>query len=702
MNVSTLVSLQRRDDVGLILIDNPPVNVLSRAVRQGLSVSLAAVLSDPSVRLVLIACSGRTFIAGMDIAEFDAPMEPPLLQDLQALIEGAAKPIVAALHGTALGGGLELALACHARVALDTARLGLPEITLGIIPGAGGTQRLPRLIGACAALDMMLSGAPVNAGRAKTLGLVDEVVSGDLLAGALAFCRTLIESGAGPRRTSEQRVDATGFDSKRIAQALQDNARALKGRTTQTVLLEALKAAVERPFGEGLALEHKLATGALATPESQALRHIFFAERRASQVPGLPKGAGKPICRAAVIGAGTMGSGIATAFADAGLPVILIDSTADGLARGEKLIRSNYAANVKRGRMTEANAAARIAQITGSLDIGAAAAADVVVEAVFEDLDLKKRVLAQIDALVSPEALIATNTSSLSVTEMAAVTRHPARVVGLHFFSPAHVMPLLEIVRGAKSEPAAIATSLEVAKTLRKIGVVSGDSFGFIGNRMMLDGYFREAEQLMLEGASPAQVDGALEAFGFPMGPNRVSDLGGNDVGTQTRVQLYRRETRPDPYFVIADALTGQGRFGQKSGSGFYRYEEGGRKAVPDPEVIALIERLARERGITRRAISAEEIVERCTLALINVGAQLLREGVAARASDIDVVWTSGYGFPRHRGGPMFHADALGLAHVRDRIQHYERFLSHYWHPAALITELAADNGTFAKRDRAQ
>jgi 3-hydroxyacyl-CoA dehydrogenase len=698
MSISCTVYFEQRDGVGTILIDSPPVNAIDRLMREGLQKAIAAAIVSPTVKTVLIACKGRTFMAGVNISEFDGPMEGPSLHDLQAAIEGATKPFVAAIHGTALGGGLELALACHYRLALSTAKLGLPEINLGIIPGAGGTQRLPRLIGARAALDFILSGKSVSAEHAKSIGLVDEIVAGDILEAARDFCVKLASTGAATRPTRDRAVDAAGFDDDGVSEVLKTHARALKGRTTQNLVVEALKAATALPFDEGLACEHRLALRSLETRESAALRHMFFAERRAGQAPDLTK-AGGTIRRAAVIGAGTMGSGIATAFADAGLPVTLIDTEASGLARGEKLIHGNYATNVKRGRMTEGEAAARIAQITGSLELADAAGADVVVEAVFEDLDLKKRVLAGVDALVSPETLIATNTSSLSVTEMAAATRHPERVVGLHFFSPAHVMPLLEIVRGEHSAPSAIATSLEVSKMLRKIGVVSGDGFGFIGNRMMLDGYFREAEQLMLEGASPQEVDRAIEAFGFPMGPNRVTDLGGNDVGTKTRAELFKRDTRPDPYFVVADSLTEMGRFGQKTGAGFYRYEDG-RNPVEDPEVTALIERLAAERGIGRRTVRAAEIVERCVLALINVGAIVLEEGVAARPSDIDVVWTAGYGFPRHLGGPMFYADTLGLGHVHERIQHYEQRLGHYWRPAALITRLATEKATFEKWDR--
>jgi 3-hydroxyacyl-CoA dehydrogenase len=690
-----VVNFEIRGNVGLILVDHPPVNAIDFATRRGLSAAIAEAAASQA-KVLLLACSGQTFMAGVDIKEFDAPMKAPLLAEIQRQLENSAKPVVAAIHGAALGGGLELALACHYRIATKSASVGLPEITLGIIPGAGGTQRLSRLIGARAAFEMMLSGKSIKAEEALALGVLDAIVDGDLIERAVAYCKMLIAGGVGPRPVSILTVDSTGFEDGAIASVLKVNARSLKGRTTQIALIESIKAAIELPFDEGLAVELRLALNALASRESAALRHMFFAERRAGNVAGIPKLSGeKKIHRVAVVGAGTMGSGIATAFADAGLPVVLIDSDVKGLERGKKLIADNYASNVKRGRMSEAAAAARMAQIEGSLDLAAAAESDVIVEAVFEDLELKKRVLAAIDAAGSSEALIATNTSSLSVTEMARATTRPNRVVGLHFFNPANVMPLLEIVRGAESDPLSLARSLQVAKILRKIGVVSGDAFGFIGNRMMLDGYFREAELLMLEGASPSDVDDALESFGFPMGPNRVSDLGGNDVGTKTRAELLKTQTRADPYFVIADALTGLGRFGQKSGLGFYKYEEGGRVAVADPEVERLIASLAAERQIVRRVLDKEEIVERCLLALINVGAALLDEGIAIRPSDIDVVWCAGYGFPRHKGGPMFHADTLGLAHVLERLRHYHGALGEYWKPTRLVEDLARTHSSF-------
>ena len=685
--------------VGKIRIDNPPVNALNREVRTGMAEALTQATANPRVKVVLITSAGSMFSAGADLKEFDGQLAGPSLQQLQETIEMAPVPVVAAISGLALGGGLELALACHYRLAHKSAKLGLPEITLGIVPGAGGTQRLPRLIGSRAALEMILSGAPITAADAKSKGLVDEVIEGDLHDSAIKFCKQLVHDGGGPRPTRDLTVP-DHLDESVISEALGAHARALRGRTTQTLVVEAVKAAT-LPFAQGIAVEAAIANKSLASRESLALRHVFFAERESGKVEAVPERSTQPeIERVAIVGAGTMGNGIAMAFADAGRSVTLIDNDEAALTRSRDIIRSNYASSVKRGRIRQETVDERTSRISGSTKLSAVSSADIAIEAVFEDMDLKKRVLSDLDSLFPSERLIATNTSTLSITELGRATAHPGRVLGLHFFVPAHASRLLEIVRGKETSSGAIATALHIAKLLKKVPVVSGDAFGFIGNRMMLDGYFREAEQLLLEGASPQQVDAALEQFGFAMGPQRVSDLGGNDVGTKVRLQLYKRESRPDPYFVIADRLTELGRLGQKTGRGFYRYQDGGRDALPDPEVEKLIETLARERGIARRKIGDEEIVERCILALINVGALVLEEGIASRASDVDVVWTSGYGFPRHLGGPMFYADTLGLAHVARRIWHYQEKLGPYWRPAGLLEKLAGENSSFEQWDR--
>jgi 3-hydroxyacyl-CoA dehydrogenase len=699
--LSDSVSYEVRGRVGLILIDKPPVNAIDYSIRTGLVAAIEHAARDAAAGIVLLACAGRTYMAGADISEFEGELKGPHLIEVLQKVEDCPKPVATVLFGTALGGGLETALACHYRAAVSSARMGLPELSLGVIPGAGGTQRMPRLIGARATLDMVLGIRPLGADEARKIGIIDEIVVGDSLEAGLKYAERLLARRAKVRRTSEGRVDATGFDDAGIAAALETHAKALKGRTTQHLLIEALKAAATLPFAEGMKVERRLGDKSIATAESKALRHLFFAERLVAKVPGLPKDRKAPALNVvAVVGAGTMGSGIATSFANAGLDVVLIDADDKGLARGVELVQSNYDTAIRRGIMTSAQAAENRGRIEAVVGTAAAKSADLVVEAVFEDMDLKKRVLGELDKLVPKHAVLASNTSTLSVTELGRSTSRPDKVVGLHFFSPAHVMKLLEIVRGDNTSPDTLVIALDVAKKLRKIGVVAGDGYGFIGNRMMLDGYWRENEQLLLEGATPEQADRILEEWGFAMGPNKVNDMGGVDVGTKARQQLFKREKRPAPYFVVSDALTLLGRLGQKTGKGVYRYEKGDRTPHPDPEVAALIEKLAAEHGIKRRKIADAEIEERCVLSLINVGAMVLEEGIAYRASDIDIVWTSGYGFPRHKGGPMFYADALGLKHVLERVRHYHAKLGHYWKPATLLVELAESGAAFADWDR--
>jgi len=697
--VAKTVTFDELGPVGLICIDNPPVNAISHAVRVGLIDAIAQAEKKSSIKVLLIISGGELFSAGADISEFDRPQGDPSFQQLQTRVESCHVAVVAAIHGLALGGGLELAMACHYRLAHKNARLGMPEITLGIIPGAGATQRLPRLIGARAALDMIFSGKPISAPDAKAKGLVDELVEGDLRVAATDFCKRLLQEKRGPRPTCNRTV-VDSLDEAEIAAALLPHARALKGRTTQYLVVEAIQAS-KLSFSQGIAIEAALAQRSLACRESLALRHVFFAERESGKLRGVAST--EPplsIRRIAIIGAGTMGSGIAMAFADAGVEVLIHDNDPTALARSRNIVQTSYESSVKRGRISREVADQRLQGIRSVTELAEAAQADLVIEAVFEDLELKKHVVSELDKLLPEERIIASNTSTLSVTELAHATKHPLRVLGLHFFVPAQASRLLEIVRTDETSPESLEAAFRVAKLLKKVAVVARDAFGFIGNRMMLDGYFREAEQLLLEGATPAQVDAALENFGFAMGPQRVSDLGGNDVGTKARIQLFKRESRPDPYFVIADRLTEMGWLGQKTGRGFYRYESGGREAIADPEVISLIEKLAEERGIKRREIGDEEIVERCLLSLINVGAMVLDEGIAARAADIDVVWTSGYGFPRHLGGPMFYADTLGLAQVLQRIRHHHERLGHYWRPAGLIERLGAEGLSFEQWDR--
>jgi 3-hydroxyacyl-CoA dehydrogenase len=694
------VAYEVRDGVAVLTVDRPPVNAIDYTVRQGLKDGIARAAVDEAARAVLIVCDGRTFMSGADLSELGGVQPEPGFYETLDAIEASGKPVVAAMHGTTLGGGLETALACHYRIADAKARMGLPEITLGLIPGGGGTQRLPRIVGAMKTLEMLVSGAPITAGDAQEAGLLDAVFEGDPKDEGLKFARRLVEDGAPPRPTRERSVERNGFSLEAAEGVLAKNARALKGRTTQNDAVKVVQAAIELPFEKGIETEDEYSRASLKAPESLALRHVFFAERECGKIPGLTKAEPGPLKSAAVVGAGTMGGGIAMAFANSGLPVTVIEAGQEALDRGLAGIRKNYETTVKRGRMSPEDLEQRMSLISGALDASGAAGADVAVEAVFENMDLKKKILADLDKVMPTHAIIASNTSTLSVTELGSVTSRPDKVVGLHFFSPAHIMRLLEIIRGGETSNQTLVTALEVGKKLRKIGVISGDAYGFIGNKMMQDGYFREAEQLLLEGASPAQVDRVCEAFGFAMGPNKVNDMAGVDVGTLARGELAKRESRPAPYFAVSDALTPMRRLGQKTGKGVYRYEPGDRTPYGDPEVTALIEKLAADHGIERRAISDAEVEERCVLPLVNEGAKLLENGIAYRASDIDVVWTSGYGFPRYKGGPMFHGDMLGLAHVAERVKHYHEKSGHYWEPSELLLKLADEGRTFADWDK--
>ncbi len=690
------VSFETRGNVAVALVDRPPVNAIDAGVRAGLLNAIARAAADPAIDALVVACAGRTFMSGADLSELGSSIPPPPYAELLGALENFAKPVIAAMHGTPMGGGVEIAMACHYRCCTAGTRLGMPEITLGILPGAGGTQRLPRLVGIEGALDLLLSGAPIDAKRAQELGLIDEIIGDDVVEGGVGFARQLIERRAGARPT-RARPAPPPLSESMIAAAMARHARGLKGRTTQNLVFESLRAASQLPFDEGLKLEARLSADSLESIESRALRHVFFAERACGRIPGIEaSGAPTPeVRRAAVIGAGTMGSGIAMALADSGVSVSLIERNQPALDRGLKIISDNYSQSMQRGRIDAATAAARQALIQGSLAFESARDADVVIEAVFEDFELKRSVLAQIDPIVRADAVIASNTSSLSMTALASVVARPERVIGLHFFSPAHVMRLLEIVRGAQTSDATILFALALAKKLRKVGVVVGDGFGFVGNRMMLDGYFREAEVMLLEGVAPERIDAVMEKFGFAMGPNRVNDMAGVDVGTRVRAELAKRESRPPPYHVVSDSLTALGHLGQKTGRGIYRYEASDRTPLPNPELKLLTQALAEKYGVAAREVSDEEIQERCVLSLVNIGAQILDEGLAYRAADIDVVWTSGYGFPRWRGGPMFHADTLGLEFVVSRIEKY-------WPVAPLLRQLATDGRTFADWDRAR
>lgn len=695
--MGAIVSVRHEGQVAVIVIDSPPVNAMSQPMRSELLDAFTSLSTNAKVGAVLLTCTGRTFISGADLKEFDTGVGEPGYHELFGVIENFQRPVVAALFGTAMGAGVEIALACHYRVAAVDAKLGLPEVTLGIIPGAGGTQRLPRLIGAKAALDMILSAAPIGAAKAHELGIVDEVITGDLLSGAIAYTKNLVATGAKPRPTASRSVDATGFDDASVQAALADAAKKWRGQQAPQRAAEAIRFSTQLPLSEGVKREREISLAAEKSVESQALRHLFFAEREVSRIPGLPESV-KPreIRSVAIVGAGTMGRGIAICFADAGIPVQLIDTSTDAVKRGADAIRKTYESSVTKGRLTGEQMEQRIASIRTGTDISAVAGVDLVIEAAFESMQVKKDLFTKFDALCGPDAILATNTSTLDINVIAGMTRRPESVIGLHFFSPANVMRLLEIVRGDKTSPQTLATSVALAKKLRKIGVVVGVCYGFVGNRMMLEGYVREADQLLLEGATVQQIDRVIEAFGFAMGPFTMSDMAGNDIALKAREVPGVRDGKPRPYNEVIDALARANQLGQKTGAGFYRYEAGNRTPLHNPLTDATIARLAGELAIKSRTISDEEVEVRCVYPLINEGARILEEGIAYRSGDIDVIWTTGYGFPRFRGGPMFYADSVGLKTVYERIRGLHAEHGHYWKPAALLEKLARSGGKFS------
>ena len=655
--MSSPVNYTLTGTIGVISIDYPPVNALSLAVRQGIMDALDEAEQDVSDALVII-CKGRTFIAGADISEFGKPIQDPWLPAVVNRIEASAKPVVAAIHGTALGGGFEVALAAHYRCALPSAKVGLPEVKLGLLPGAGGTQRTPRLAGAEAALDLMTSGTPVGAAYAAEIGLIDRIVEGDLLENALAFAAELVADGSGPRRTAEMAFpehDPAIFDTYRATLA-----KRARGQIAPQYIVECVEGATRLSLEEGLQLERDRFAELMAGEQSIALRHIFFAERQAAKVDGLAKDTPlRSIESIGVIGGGTMGGGIAMSFANSGIPVTLIEINDEALERGLTIIDGNYAGSVKRGKLSEGKAAQCRALISGSTDYASLAGADLVIEAVFEDPDLKKQIFSKLDGVCKQGAILATNTSYQDVDAIAAATQRPQDVIGLHFFSPAHIMKLLEVVRGEKTADDVLATCMKLAKRIRKVPVVSGVCYGFIGNRM-LQPYGKQSQLLLLEGATPEQVDVAMEDFGMAMGPLRVFDLAGLDVGYRARQALSDEEKGDPASYKVLDHLVEADRHGQKSGSGFYTYDER-RRPTPCPEVRKIIEDTAAELGIERREIPDEEIVDRLLGALIDEGRKIVNEGIAQRAGDIDVVYVYGYGFPAFRGGPMHYAEVAGL-----------------------------------------
>jgi len=690
------VSIERRDGVAVISIDNPPVNAASLPVREGLTRSIDEAAADEDVKAIVISCAGRTFIAGADIREFGRPPEPPYLPDVVARIEASDKPVVAAMHGTALGGGLEVALGCHYRIAARSAALGFPEVNLGLLPGASGTQRLPRLIGAERALDMMLSGKPIKAQAALDYGLIDQICEDDNLQdAAIEFATSQVANG--PRRIRDMTVP--DVEPELFEKTRASIARKTRGLMSPEKIIRCVELSTQVGFDEGLQAERDLFLECKNSPQSDGLRHAFFAERAVSKVPGVGKDTTvTDINTVAILGAGTMGAGIAYNCLTAGYAVHLLDNNEEGLQRGATTIRKLFEGGVARGKISAEKMAEDVDRLSTTTDYGDIGDADLVIEAVFENMAIKKEVFEKLDSVCKAGAILATNTSTLDVDAIAGATKRPQDVIGLHFFSPAHIMRLLEIVRGAATSAEVIATSLALAKRLRKIGVVVGNCFGFVGNRMLYS-YGRENQFLLLEGAPPEQIDQALFDWGMAMGPNAVGDLAGLDVGYKVRQE--RTDLPDDPRFYrIADLLAEQGRFGQKTGKGMYLYADGSRSPTPDPEVQDLINKESEKLGITRRDIETQEIIERCIYGLISEGARILEDGIAARSSDIDVIWTNGYGFPRHRGGPMHYADTIGLATVYEKVCEFrDRFGAEFWEPPALLKDLAGRNQRFADFD---
>jgi 3-hydroxyacyl-CoA dehydrogenase len=701
--MSDLVQYSKDGDVGVITINNPPVNALSAGVPEGIEAAIAEIEKDPGVKAAVLIGGGKTFIAGADINMFvqmtsgkggRINLLPTLLK-----IENCTKPVVVAIHGNALGGGLEVAQACHYRVASPDARVGQPEVSLGIIPGAGGTQRLPRLAGIAKSVELCAVGKPIKAGEALEAGIIDKLIEGDLLKGAVAFAREVAGKKAPKTRELNSKLGAAAENAPIFA-AARDNARKkMRGLPAPMAAIDAIEAATKLPFEQGCEEEARLFDKCLYSDESKALIHVFFAEREAAKIPDVPKETPViPVNSVAILGAGTMGSGIAMVCANAGIPVVMKDSDQAALDRGLANIQKNYATSVKRGRFTQQQVDERMKLIRPTLAWEDFSNADLVIEAVFEGMALKKEVFKELDRVCKRGAILASNTSTLDIDEIAASTSRPEAVIGTHFFSPANVMRLLELVRGKKSSKEVIATCMGLAKKIGKVAVLVGNCRGFVGNRMFLP-YIREAQFLVEEGASPEAVDGALTAWGMAMGPLAVGDLGGLDVAWRIRKEFKHLEKPGARQPFVEDKLCEMGRFGQKTGSGWYKYDAE-RKATADPEVIALVKKWNAESGIPQRNIPAEEIVDREVYCLVNEGARILEEGYALRAGDIDTIYLNGYGFPGFRGGPMWYADTVGLKKVYDRVCEFHKQHGMLWEPAPLLKKLAEAGGKFAEYER--
>ncbi|MBV8536338.1 MAG: enoyl-CoA hydratase/isomerase family protein [Alphaproteobacteria bacterium] len=682
--------------VGIITVDNPPVNALGHAVRLGLVQALDRALADPACAAIVLMAAGRTFMAGADVREFGRPPVPPTNPEVIERYDQSKKPIVAAIHGTALGGGLEQALGCQYRAAVPSARLGTPEIKLGLIPGAGGTQRLPRLVGVPVALDMVLSGEPLGAAKAKEVGLIDAVIEGDLETGAVAFAESIADKRPLPRISDRSdKLAAVRKDRSIFAQKRGELARSARNLVAPFRGVDAVEMALDTPLEEGLERERQMFLDLTATPQSKAARHLFFAERECARIPDIPGDTPtRDIKTAAVLGAGTMGSGIAICFANAGIPVTVIEANEAALERGLAGIRKTYASQVERGRLSPAARDERVAKISGRLEYEALREADVVVEAVFEDMDIKKKVYAELDRLARPGAVLATNTSTLDINEIAAATGRPQDVVGMHFFSPANVMRLLEVIRGKATAPDTMMTAMKLGRTLGKIAVPMGVCFGFVGNRMMMRAEI-EAHYMLEEGAMPQDIDRVLREFGLPLGLFGMLDLAGVDVMWRVRQHQKKVNMPGMPRLsTILDRIAEKGRYGQKSGAGYYRYA--GRNAMPDPWIEDMIAEESRKLGLTRRVMDDDEIHDRFLFALIDEGARILDERIALRPSDVDVVYVNGFGFPAWRGGPMHYADQLGLETILATIRRFEQRFGSRWTPSPLLARLAGEEKGFA------
>lgn len=686
--INGVTDLSSDGEIAVLTLDSPPVNALSADVRDGLKAGVEAAMADSAVKAVVLICAGRTFIAGADISEFGKAPRGASLFDVQAAIEDAAKPVVAAIHGTALGGGLEVALTCHYRVAVPSAKLGLPEVKLGLLPGAGGTQRLPRIVGVEKALDMMTGGAPMGAKDALSTGLVDELAPEDDLRGAaLAFARRVLAEGRPLKRVRDQneKLEAARGRPELFSDFRRANARKFRGFEAPEAIIKTVEAAVNLPFDEAIKEERRLFAGLVSGTQSAAQRYVFFAERQVWKVPDVPESTPTlPVNKVGIIGAGTMGGGIAMNFANVGIPVTIVEVKEEALNRGLGVIRKNYENTAKKGRLKPEDVETRVGLISGALELESLADCDLIIEAVFENMAVKKDIFGRLDTIAKPGAILATNTSALDINEIATATSRPEAVIGLHFFSPANVMRLLEVVRAEKTSNEVIATSMGIAKRIGKIAALVGVCPGFVGNRMLFQRQ-REAQKLVLEGAMPWDVDRVLYDFGFPMGPFAMSDLAGLDIG-------WSEETNKSE--TIRDKLCEQGRRGQKTGAGYYDYDEN-RNARPSEVTEGVIREMVAAKGSNLRQISDEEILQRCIYPMINEGAKILEEGKAIRASDIDIVWLNGYGWPVYRGGPMFYGDTVGLAHVVETMERFAAEMGDDFAVSPLLKRLAREGKRF-------